>query len=354
MGREVKRVPLDFEWPRKKVWKGFLMDESLHAIPCTACDQSGYNPETRQLSIDWYDNVGFGKTWTYEYGTGRDGQPADRPPWKVLGTTRRWMHDITQDEVQALVDAGRLMDFTHTWTKGPGWQKKPGNPVPTAAEVNEWSHHGFGHDAINQYICVEARAKRLGVYGKCAHCGGEGRTFRDEAHRAAHEAWESSEPPEGTGWQMWETTSEGSPISPVMPTPEKLARWLADTGASSFGGEGASYTQWLGMIKAGWAPSMIATSNGGIESGVVAVIDDKEPLITVSQAQRRSNRIFDMLEPVDVYHFEALLPAPNEELEEWLNERDILFESEQTKRGGVVLTGKLYGSTAMEFKLRWT
>ena len=351
MGREVKRVPLDFDWPRKKVWKGFVMDEALHSIPCDHCEQSGYNPATRQLSIDWYDNVGFGKTWTYDYGKDRDGQPAERPPWRVLGTTKRWMHDLTQDEVQALVDGGRLMDFTHTWAKGSGWTKKPGNPVPTAAEVNEWSHHGFGHDGINQYICVEARAKRLGVYGKCEHCGGAGHTFRDEAHRAANEAWESSEPPEGPGWQMWETTSEGSPISPVFETPEKLARWLAETGASSFGDSGASFTQWLGMIKAGWAPSMIAGSHG-IESGVAAVVGD-EPMITVTQIEARRNKLLDLLGPVDVYQFEALLPEPNEELEEWCNERDITFESETTNRGGVFMKGKLYGDTAMEFKLRW-
>lgn len=29
------------------------------------------------------------------------------------------------------------------------------------------------------------------------------------------------------GWQMWETTSEGSPISPVFPSKDDLAFWLA-------------------------------------------------------------------------------------------------------------------------------
>lgn len=64
------------------------------------------------------------------------------------------------------------------------------------------------------------------------------------------------DPPEGQGWQMWETVSDGSPISPVFETPEKLARWLADTNAPSFGYHTATYEQWLGMIKFGWAPSM--------------------------------------------------------------------------------------------------
>jgi hypothetical protein len=50
---------------------------------------------------------------------------------------------------------------------------------------------------------------------------------------------------ECTHYQMYETTSEGTPISPVMPTPESLAKWLADTGASAFGPMTSSYEEWL-------------------------------------------------------------------------------------------------------------
>ena len=35
------------------------------------------------------------------------------------------------------------------------------------------------------------------------------------------------EPPKGVGYQCWETTSEGSPISPVFKTPVELYNWLA-------------------------------------------------------------------------------------------------------------------------------
>jgi hypothetical protein len=74
---------------------------------------------------------------------------------------------------------------------------------------------------------------------------------------------------EGTaiGWCMYETTSEGTPISPVMETPEELARWLTDSDASSFGSNTATYEQWLGMIRAGWAPSAVVVG-GALESGV--------------------------------------------------------------------------------------
>jgi hypothetical protein len=73
-----------------------------------------------------------------------------------------------------------------------------------------------------------------------------------------------------THLMMYETTSEGTPISPAFATPEELARWLADNGASSFGRNTATYEQWLKVCKGGWAPSAIM-SNGKIMSGVEAL-----------------------------------------------------------------------------------
>ena len=81
--------------------------------------------------------------------------------------------------------------------------------------------------------------------------------------------------PKGDGWQMWETTTEGSPISPVFETPELLARWLADTGASTFGSSTGTYEQWLGMItRTGWAPSAVGISGVGLVSGVEAMAEE--------------------------------------------------------------------------------
>jgi hypothetical protein len=73
--------------------------------------------------------------------------------------------------------------------------------------------------------------------------------------------------PEGIHYQMWETTSEGSPISPPFTTPQELARWLSDNDASACGSRGATYEGWLAMITQGWAPSMVI-SEKGVESGV--------------------------------------------------------------------------------------
>lgn len=76
--------------------------------------------------------------------------------------------------------------------------------------------------------------------------------------------------PEGerTHYMMYETTSEGTPISPAFATPEELARWLADTGASAFGSLTATYQDWLSTTKHGSAVGLVYTPSTGVVSGV--------------------------------------------------------------------------------------
>ena len=76
---------------------------------------------------------------------------------------------------------------------------------------------------------------------------------------------------EKTHYMMYENTSEGTPISPAFGAPEELARWLADTGASAFGRETASYEAWLRVCHGGYAPSCVFISGQGIISGVEAL-----------------------------------------------------------------------------------
>lgn len=72
-----------------------------------------------------------------------------------------------------------------------------------------------------------------------------------------------------THLMMYENTSEGTPISPAFATPEELARWLADNGASAFGSDTADYEHWLRVAKGGYAPSMVL-ADGKLTSGVQA------------------------------------------------------------------------------------
>lgn len=80
---------------------------------------------------------------------------------------------------------------------------------------------------------------------------------------------------DATHYQMYETCTEGTPISPPMETKEGLARWLADNNASSFGSMRATYDQWLSMIDAGFAPSAVMV-DGSIVSGVEAISKNKK------------------------------------------------------------------------------
>lgn len=104
------------------------------------------------------------------------------------------------------------------------------------------------------------------------------------AEGAAMKFWEYSGPPpdpeyyrpdwpdaERTHLMMYEDTSEGTPISPAFATPEELARWLADNGASAFASNTASYEAWLQVARGGWAPSAVYTPETGLVSGVEAL-----------------------------------------------------------------------------------
>lgn len=55
------------------------------------------------------------------------------------------------------------------------------------------------------------------------------------------------DPPEGDGYQLWETTSEGSPASPVFESAEELAEWCEEN-ATVFAGFKATKDEWLKMF----------------------------------------------------------------------------------------------------------
>lgn len=56
------------------------------------------------------------------------------------------------------------------------------------------------------------------------------------------------EPPKGEGYQLWETTSEGSPVSPVFKTLDKLCEWCEEN-ATTFANYKASKEEWKQMLE---------------------------------------------------------------------------------------------------------
>lgn len=283
MGRELRRVPLDFNWPIDKVWEGFLNPHRKEQIPCPDCKgpdgrPDGYNLAGRILNALWYytlyrDWVVFECLDMIEAGD-LDGLPPGilRLLFDTTKSNESWSRNLDQEDVQALVEAGRLWDFTRR-PRSPdqechenGWTKEPNGYIPTAEEVNRWAQRGMGHDSINQYVCIRARAKRYGIDHLCPTCKG-GFTVPDAELEARIEAWKRTPPPTGEGWQLWETVSEGSPVTPVFATPEELADWLVENDTSIT--RDATREQWLKFLYGpGWAPSAMTNHTGDLVSGV--------------------------------------------------------------------------------------
>lgn len=312
MGREIKRVPLSFAWPKDKIWEGFLNPHYKgHCTDCPHCE-GGWSAEYKALEARWYGNAPFrpeerGSTayapehpavWAFAernvsrapdyYGVGVD---AIRREATRLATlfNGQWMHHLNADDVAALIKADRLWDFTRTprtekqrplvakrlaTGKHNSWLPRSNGYTPTPEEVNVWSLSGLGHDSSNCWIVCEAECKRLGHPTTCAHCKGEGSVWDSKANKTRANRWRSKQPPKGPGYQLWETVSEGSPISPVFKTPEELADWLVSSPDYKWArnDRGTTREQWLRFINGpGWAPSLITTPRTGLVTGVQAV-----------------------------------------------------------------------------------
>ncbi len=248
MGRELKRVPLWFQWPIGQIWKGYT--NSYPSQMCDICKGTGLNEATNKLQDQWYSF---------------DEREWMQTPHRTRYNNKAWQHHLTDVEVEALAKAGRLWGVmkemyyydkdAQTWmiSKGRplGWQPCDAPTLPTAQAVNEWYIHKEHHDAINRWTCVEARAKSLGIYGECEHCGGEGEIWQSEEQRKLHDDWEPYDPPVGEGYQLWCTTTEGHPMSPVFYSLDLLCQWLEDNKVSFFGDITASAQKWKDTLSGG-------------------------------------------------------------------------------------------------------
>lgn len=266
----LKRVALDFKADLDEVWPGYLNPFADMSVKCDACDGDGASPDMRFLNQTWYRHIAremFGAFFGDAISSVWSEEKLRRAGWseevianiaraKKFGFTHltHWSDKLHEDEIKALVDAGRLSDLTSTWSRETGWVKKVPAVYPTPEQVNHWAAHGLGHDSLNCWIAAKARAKRGGIdlddpkQTKCAVCNGDGSIWNCEQAKKDYENWKPTEPPAGPGYQLWETVTEGSPQSPVFDTPEKLAAWCVDN-ATMFAGRKGTYEEWLDLIR---------------------------------------------------------------------------------------------------------
>ena len=138
----------EFEWGQDdlNVVANFHFEIVRNSTTCSECDGSGYHPMARSIVDSFYGG---------------------------------WGSNITLDELQALVDAGRC------WGSQRGERVKPVVDQDFLNKVNNTNAHvGLGdyhHDAINRSILIRARCDRRGIPTTCPECGGYGHVFTDEA-----------------------------------------------------------------------------------------------------------------------------------------------------------------------------
>jgi hypothetical protein len=105
----------------------------------------------------------------------------------------------------------------------------------------------------------------------------------EEDKKLSFEEWDGERPDindympdwpeeEKTHFMLYETTSEGTPMSPAFATVEELARWLTDNEVSTFGyNRTTAYENWLAFCKEGSAHSVtfaMSLPDGETISGV--------------------------------------------------------------------------------------
>ena len=140
MGRELKRVPLDFDWPLEKIWKGYLPENAAGKMPVASC---------LECQKKYKQKISF-----LQDGT------------KVGG------HECSEDK---------------------------------------------------SYCIYNPDNKAIWYF----------------------------DPPEGEGYQLWETTSEGSPISPVFKTLDELCEW-AEENVTTFADSTTTKEKWKEMLEKGF------------------------------------------------------------------------------------------------------
>lgn len=296
MGRHMKRVAMDFDWPLKKIWKGYL---NPHYKECRFCCGRGsteayyrFDNFTRYLAIAAEDASiwpeGFQPRPVTSDQANRQAhvQLRSQPtswPWpehdivETFAKASGWSVDDFSEEMKHNLRVIAGLETPETFVHYEyilleGYRSRRNFPHPYMCElgVHNLANSPFdkllldmgakpgplGFDRL--YNAQKAIFKAVGLpcdtdekgyesfsWTTCKVCNGEG---INPKVREAYEAWEDYEPPEGEGYQLWETTSEGSPVSPVFKTFDELCSWC-EHNASTFGTSNfASKEEWAKML----------------------------------------------------------------------------------------------------------
>lgn len=236
MGRELKRVPMDFDWPLKTIWTGFINGKHR---PCPENNKRCFGGYTgarqwlesicRLLSLAAEQSVGIVSTDDFEKRTHDLAGKQTYPHPYLAGFPQAPTYGLEHERCawHLVPPTKDLAELVSAITKQP-------------AEFNRLG----GNYAYKLELAIMEAAGMAQNWGICPVCEGH---CVDPAVKAEYDAWERTEPPRGDGYQLWETTSEGSPQSPVFATLEELSAWC-ETNATTFGYNKTSAAEWKRML----------------------------------------------------------------------------------------------------------
>jgi len=268
MGRELRRVPLDFDWPLRERWVGFV---NPHRKLCPKADTNdchgGYTSAYKWMDAicHFIALIGDEAAMPAELRN-RPNRFYPHPylkEWNQSPTT-----SIPRGVIEALPKEQTLRDYAY-------WRYLRDNP-PQLLELNEElavlierlaepqdpdlkksfaaRKRGDTFDRLHGYHILDRLLEVTGLpkeWGICPVCQGNG---LDPEIQAAHDAWTRSDPPDGPGYQLWETVSEGSPISPVFADEESFVQYLI--------AEGYSEKAARNFTRIGWVMSAMGSAKG--------------------------------------------------------------------------------------------
>lgn len=228
MGREIKRVALDFKWPLGEIWDGFKSPDSGEA-PCPFCkDSHGYT--------SGYGRMGLAIHNLSDYNLRKGILPSDGKDY---------------EEADLLI-----LRALREKVNGPGLLPAEEERLPYVYGFRP--DRGMTDSKRMIYDLLTHLAKSLDLPLEvffCKTCKGKGNIVKDHEQNARALAWVATPPPEGEGWQIWETVSEGSPVSPVFATAEELEVFMSTVGTKW--DPPVSIEAARAFVRSGWAPSAV-------------------------------------------------------------------------------------------------
>ncbi len=281
MGRELKRVPLDFNPPLNKTYDPNPNPYYKYNKDCSHCRGKGVSPHAVHLENLWYGktlfipeergskkhsknmpaiifraqkNIDFSPEF---YGTSEDAVTLEAERLAELYNQSLSYH-LTKEDIAILLRDGHLKELTHDWTRGTGWVEKTSRVELTPEYVNSkliedpFLSSSKLLTAISKYECEQRNEPFY-----CPNCEGKGNIWIEEKYKQLCEEWVNEDIPVGEGYQMWSTTIDG-PISPVFKQPKQLARWLTANRKSGMDKDW-TFNQWILFINdVKWCPTGLA------------------------------------------------------------------------------------------------